>query len=202
MVVVVVYKSTCVSRQPQLTTGGFCWSKVLQPIYHCRWQLLHLYWEKMLEVSSVLLPTPDLYQETDKWDKFQQQNKCIQIKFSELFHFVLLTKTADLGLIDDGGMDERKTPLSTHQITNTFTHHSLARFLSLTLSEDFYLHCHIRQRWIVTDEMLQMLHTMRRKLDIHSDLATLWRTECKVNTSYCSIKAPCRGHLYPYYTPK
>jgi len=36
-----LYRSTCISQQPQLRTWGFCWSKVLLPICLCWQQLLH-----------------------------------------------------------------------------------------------------------------------------------------------------------------
>jgi len=37
-----LYRTTCVSRHPQLRTGGFCWSRVLLPTRPCWWQLAHL----------------------------------------------------------------------------------------------------------------------------------------------------------------
>jgi len=37
-----LYRKTCVSRHPQLRTGGFCWSKVLLTICSCWQQLVHL----------------------------------------------------------------------------------------------------------------------------------------------------------------
>jgi len=30
-----LYRTTCISRHLQLRTGGFCWGKVLPPIYPC-----------------------------------------------------------------------------------------------------------------------------------------------------------------------
>jgi len=47
--------------------------------------------------------------------------------------------TADLGLTDDAGTDDRKTPLSTHQITDAFTHNNLVRFLPSTLLSELLI---------------------------------------------------------------
>jgi len=37
-----LYRTTCVSRHPQLRTGGFCWSKALLLASPCWWQLARL----------------------------------------------------------------------------------------------------------------------------------------------------------------
>ena len=37
-----LYKTTCVSRHPQIRTGRFCWLKVLLPACPCWWQQAHL----------------------------------------------------------------------------------------------------------------------------------------------------------------
>ena len=37
-----LYRTTCVSLQHQLRTGGYYWSKVLLSACPCRWQLVHL----------------------------------------------------------------------------------------------------------------------------------------------------------------
>jgi len=56
-----LYRTTCISRHPQLRTGGFCWSKVLLPhaladgSEHIRIR------ENTLEFSSVVLPVPSPY---------------------------------------------------------------------------------------------------------------------------------------------
>jgi len=56
-----LYRSTFVSWHPQLRNGRLCWSKVSLPVCPCWWQLVHSHRQKMLELSSMVLPTPFPY---------------------------------------------------------------------------------------------------------------------------------------------
>jgi len=56
------YWTTCVSRNSQRRTGGFCRSKVLLLARPCWWQLAQMWVrQKMLEFSSVVLPALSPY---------------------------------------------------------------------------------------------------------------------------------------------
>ena len=61
-----LYRTTYISRHPQLRTGGFCWSKVLLPTCPCWRQLRIQIREKTREFSWTLLPAPSPWHHVKK----------------------------------------------------------------------------------------------------------------------------------------
>ena len=83
-----LYRTTCVSWHPRLTTGGFCWNKGLMLACPCWWQLLIQIREKTLQFSSTVLPASSPYR--DMWYRIQviQINDVSNLHGNE--HFIII----------------------------------------------------------------------------------------------------------------